>query len=91
VAAALDHRYPVTVAFLALINERIARNGDGGGWEGFAAANPDLLDRRLLSHYYRPETLSSPVARRAFVIGEFAPTPYASPDSTTRSGKAQGE
>jgi hypothetical protein len=68
----------ITIAFLALINERIARNGDGGGWEGFAAANPDLLDKRFLSHYYRRETLGSPVARKVFVLGEFSPTPYAS-------------
>jgi hypothetical protein len=72
----------ITVAFVALINERMARNGDGGGWEGFAAANPDLLDKRLLSHYYRRATLQSPVARRAFVIGEFSPTPYPDDDRT---------
>src|SRR5258708_37328574 len=58
----------ITVAFLALINERIARSGDGGGWTGFAEANPDLLDKRLLSHYYRRDTLQSPLARHRFVI-----------------------
>ena len=74
----------ITVAFLSLINERIARTGDGGGWEGFAAANPDLLDRRLLSHYYRPETLHSAIARKVFVMGEFAARPYLANDSLTR-------
>ena len=67
----------ITVAFLALINERIATRGDGGGWEGFAAANPDLFDKRLLRHYYRPETLETPIARKTFVLGSFSPAPYA--------------
>ncbi len=74
----------ITIAFLALINERIERSGDGGGREGFAAANPDLLDKRLLSHYYRGTTLQSPIARRVFVIGEFSPTPYGYDDGVFR-------
>lgn len=78
----------ITVAFLALINERIASGGDGGGWVGFAAANPDLLDKRFLSHYYRRETLQSPIARRVFVIGEFSPTPYGYDEQVFRSATA---
>jgi hypothetical protein len=66
----------ITVAFLAIINERVARSGDGGGWEGFAEANPDLLDKRFLSHYYRPKTLNSSFARKTFVLGEFRSAPY---------------
>jgi len=78
----------ITVAFLALINERIARGGDRGGWAGFAEANPDLLDKRLLAHYYRRETLQSPLARRVFVIGEFSPTPYGYDEHVFRSAAA---
>lgn len=66
----------VTVAFLALINERLQLQGDGGDWRGFLAQNHDLLDRRLLTHYYRPETLASPAARRVFILGEFRDPPY---------------
>lgn len=66
----------ITVAFLAIINERMVRFGDGAGWLGFVKANPDILDKRLLYHYYRPETLNAPIARRAFVIGEFMPNPF---------------
>jgi hypothetical protein len=58
----------ITVGFLALIRTRICERGDGGGWTGFAAANPDLFDReRLLRHYDR-EQLMSPLARRVFVL-----------------------
>jgi hypothetical protein len=66
----------VTVAFLALINERLQVQGDSSDWRGFLAQNHDLLDRRLLTHYYRPETLASPVARRVFILGEFRDPPY---------------
>jgi hypothetical protein len=66
----------VTVAFLAVINERLRTRGDGGGWPGFLAENHDLLDRRFLTHYYRPETLASPQARRVFILGEFRERPY---------------
>lgn len=58
----------ITVAFLALINERLQLSGDGGGWAGFAAANPDLFERDCLARFYRPETLASPTARRVFVL-----------------------
>jgi hypothetical protein len=69
----------ITVAFLALINQHLRLGRDGGGWEGFSRQNPQLLERRLLSHYYRPETLASPAARRVFILGEFRPTPYDEP------------
>jgi hypothetical protein len=38
-------------------------------WESFAAANADLLTWQpsVLDRYYRPETLASDLARRAFV------------------------
>jgi hypothetical protein len=66
----------VTVAYLALINERLLLRGDGGGWRRFLEENLELLDPRLLTHYYRPETLASPAARRIFILGEFRSPPY---------------
>jgi hypothetical protein len=66
----------ITVAYLALINEHRYLRGDGGDWPTFNAENPELLDRRLLTHYYRPETLASPEARRVFILGEFHDPPY---------------
>jgi hypothetical protein len=66
----------ITIAFLAVINERMHTRGDGDEWEGFAGANPDLLDKRFLSHYYRHETLHSQRAREVFVLGEFSEKPH---------------
>jgi hypothetical protein len=57
----------ITVAFLALINERIVIGGDGG-WEAFAAAYPDLLMRDSLAPFYAPEELASAEARRVFLL-----------------------
>jgi hypothetical protein len=57
----------ITVAFLALINEHAAA-GDARDWESFVAANPELLDRGTLAHFYAPEELASPEARRVFKL-----------------------
>jgi hypothetical protein len=75
----------MTVAFMAVINERIHTRGDGGGWLGFLHGNHDLADRRLLTHYYRPETLASPTARRVFVLGEYREQPYAALSSDSHA------
>ena len=57
----------ITVAFLALIAERLA----SGEWDDFAAfahANPDLLEKSALRRWYRADRLASPAARRTFVL-----------------------
>ena len=58
----------ITVAYLSLIQERLVERGDGGDWQGFAEANPDLLDRDLLLRFYSAEQLHSPLARKTFVL-----------------------
>lgn len=80
----------ITVAYLALINERLLLRGDAGGWRGFLEQNHELLDRRLLTHYYRPATL--PRRRRAASSSSASsathptardPTPSVQPQTTT--------
>jgi hypothetical protein len=66
--AAGKYHETVTWAFMVLIHERLERHGRGLGWEEFAAACPELLDRGVLRRYYRDETLASPLARRVFVL-----------------------
>ena len=57
----------ITVAFLALINER--RHGTAAkDWEEFAAGNPDLFDKQVLSLYYRTDMLESARARQVFLL-----------------------
>jgi len=76
-AGSLGHseRYheTITIGFLALIHERLRERGDGGGWAGFAAANPELLDRGLLLRHYSRQQLQSGRARRVFVLPEVTP------------------
>ena len=59
----------ITWAYLLLIHERLQREPTND-FESFARANPDLLvwHPSVLDAYYRPETLKSDLARRAFVM-----------------------
>jgi hypothetical protein len=59
----------VTVAFLALIAERMAAGG-AEDFAAFARQHPELLEKSLLSRWYRPERLASAAARRTFLLPE---------------------
>lgn len=63
----------ITVAYMLLINERLAHDRDMD-WEAFAARNADLLTwtPSILDRYYRPETLTSDRARRTFLMPDRA-------------------
>ena len=63
----------LTIAFLALIAERMAR-GQADDFGAFVCANPDLLEKSVLSRWYGPERLASEAARRTFLLPEPAPT-----------------
>jgi hypothetical protein len=60
----------ITWAFLLLIRERNARANSPQTWAEFSVANADLLrwDDNILKKYYRPETLSSELAKRVFLF-----------------------
>jgi hypothetical protein len=60
----------ITWAFLLLIRERIARTNSRETWAEFSATNTDLLrwDDNILLKYYRPETLTSELAKRVFLF-----------------------
>ena len=57
----------ITVAFLALINERRARQV-AESWSDFAQDNPDLFDKGCLERWYTAEQLGSDLARRTFCL-----------------------
>ena len=57
----------ITLAFLAVIAERRAA-AKFEDYDAFAAANPDLLDKRVLARWYGPDKLRTEVARRMFVL-----------------------
>jgi hypothetical protein len=60
----------ITRAFLMLIRERVARADSPQTWVEFSASNTDLLrwDDNILKKYYRPETLSSELAKNVFLF-----------------------
>ena len=57
----------ITIAFLALIGERLAR-GASCDWAEFLARNNDLTNKRVLEHWYEPDDLRSEIARQTFVL-----------------------
>jgi hypothetical protein len=60
----------ITWAFFLLIRERIARAHSPQTWAEFSASNPDLLrwEDNVLKKYYRPETLTSALAKNVFLF-----------------------
>lgn len=57
----------ITLAFLSLVAERLS----GGNYADFAAfskANPDLMDKSVLTRWYDPQRLNSPLARATFIL-----------------------
>jgi hypothetical protein len=57
----------ITVAFLALINERRVRSG-AKNWNEFQRQNADLFDKRCLEKWYSREQLATDLARRTFCL-----------------------
>ena len=64
--ASAKYHETVTWAYMFLIHERMER-APAETFEEFAAANADLFNG-ILEKYYSKETLSSDLARRAFVM-----------------------
>jgi hypothetical protein len=63
----------ITVAFLALINERRARSATQS-WGEFEAGNPDLFDKGCLKKWYNAEQLDTELARRTFCLPTLLPS-----------------
>lgn len=68
----------ITVAFLALINERRAR-GPTQSWREFEAANPDLFEKRCLEKWYGAEQLATDLARKTFCLPTLLRAPQVQP------------
>jgi hypothetical protein len=71
--AAGKYHETITWAYLLLIRERMRDDG-AHDWDRFKAANQDLFAQRpsILDRYYAPGTLSSDLARSAFVLPDAA-------------------
>lgn len=58
----------VTVAYLALIAERLAEEPAGLGFDDFLARYPELASREYFERYYPRGVLDSPEARATFIL-----------------------
>ena len=68
-AAGASDKYnaTITVAFLSLVAERIhAESHDS--FDAFAAANPHLMRKEVVTRLYSEERLNSPMARAGFML-----------------------
>lgn len=63
----------ITWAYLLLVEERLERAGRDRPWARFEREHPELGARDLLTRYWTPETLASPLARRVFVFPDACP------------------
>lgn len=75
--AGAPQKYHATVsrAWVELVGHHAAEHGDDD-FTTFAGNHPALLDKRLLTRFYRPATLACPQARTGWVEPDLAPFPW---------------
>jgi hypothetical protein len=75
--AGAPQKYNATVsrAWVELVGHHATYSTDAD-FEIFARRNAALLDKRLLTRFYRPETLATPEARTRWVEPDRAPFPW---------------
>ena len=78
--AGVPQKYNATVsrAWVELVAHHVAVR-DADDFADFADRNPDLLDKRLLTRFYRSTTLASAEARTGWVAPDLTPFPWAGP------------
>jgi hypothetical protein len=75
--AGAPQKYHATVsrAWVELVGHHATEGGEGD-FTAFAARHTALLDKRLLTRFYRPVTLASPQAKNGWVEPDLAPFPW---------------
>jgi hypothetical protein len=75
--AGAPQKYHVTIsrAWVELVAHHVAHDGSDD-FEAFATRNPLLLDKRLLTRFYRSTTLVDLRARTSWVEPDLAPFPW---------------
>lgn len=75
--AGAPQKYHVTIsrAWVELVGHHVAERGEDD-FAAFADHHPALLDKRLLTRFYRPATLASAQARTGWVEPDLAPFPW---------------
>jgi hypothetical protein len=75
--AGAPQKYNATVsrAWVELVGHH-ADQADAADYDSFAGQHPALLDKKLLSRFYRSSTLASDAARTGWVPPDLAPFPW---------------
>ena len=75
--AGAPQKYNETVsrAWVELVGHHAGHSG-AGDFDSFAREHPALLDKRLLTRFYRPATLAADSARTSWVEPDLAPFPW---------------
>jgi hypothetical protein len=73
--AAQKYNATVSRAWVELVGYHAGQTGTTD-FERFAGQHPELLDKRLLTRFYRPSTLASAPARTGWVPPDRAPFPW---------------
>ena len=78
--AGAPQKYHATVsrAWVELVGHHALASGEAD-FAAFAEGHPTLLDKRLLTRFYRPATLAAPQARNGWVEPDLAPFPWRDP------------
>ena len=78
--AGAPQKYHATVsrAWVELVGHHAAER-DEQDFAAFATHHPALLDKRLLTRFYRPATLASPQAKTAWIEPDLTPFPWQAP------------
>ena len=71
------YHHTVSRAWVEAVAHHVAEDPECDDFDEFAARNPALLDKRLLSGHYRSSTLAAPAARSGWVEPDLAPFPWA--------------
>lgn len=82
--AGAPQKYHATVsrAWVELVGYHVAQHEEAEPeFAAFAERNPALLDKRLLTRFYRPATLASPQARTGWAEPDLAPFPWQHPSA----------
>ena len=75
--AGVPQKYHATVsrAWMELVGHHALESGESD-FTAFAGRHPALLDKRLLTRFYRPATLAAPPAKNGWVEPDLAPFPW---------------
>jgi hypothetical protein len=76
------YHHTVSRAWVELVAHHVAADPGCADFGAFAGANPELLDKRLLSRHYRSSTLAAGTARHSWAEPDLLPFPWSAQDRT---------